>query len=1173
LLVRGPVAQGVPSSRAPEELAQAVRPLLSSRCFACHGFDQKARQAGLRLDTLDGQRGAIGGRPTIVPFEPEASELWRRVTSHDPKTVMPPPDSGESLSDSELALLRTWIEAGAPFVDHWAFVAPRAVEPPPVRDRAWPRNPIDEFVLARLERAGWSPSAPADRRTLARRLSLDLLGLPPAPERVEAFVADVRPDAYERYVEELLASPHHGERLAQSWLDVARYADTNGFHHDNVRTAWPYRDWLIQAFAEDRPYDQFVTEQIAGDLLPVATDAQRIASGFCRMHNINDEGGALDEEYRVEAIADRIETVATAFLGLTFTCARCHDHKYDPFTQEDYYSLFSIFGSVDERGVYPNNGDEARAYPARIQYAPPALAERIEGHRRALAAQIEALTAAEPAVRSELTTFETALRERHRIVNANAELLDVRLASGAAVERLTDGSVRLAGRPKTERITLRYRVHGPALRMLRLDVLDDSSFPTGRVGLSANGNAVVSGLSVRVFDPASAAGSVEVAFEHAWADFEQPNGDFDVSNLIEGSGEGWALGGHLRGGPRSAFFVDVDGFGGDEDHGDFEVEVTIDCESGYTEHVVGRVRVDFLRALPSVREEFPLVARDWWSVGPFPAKDFDAAIATAFEPESERAIDPAATFGKLRWTHRPEVDGKVVPLNGERAAFYFARELRTATPRRLTLHLGSDDGVVVFLDGVEQFRNPTRRGAAPDQDRVDLDVPAGRHLLLVKVVNDGGPAGFYGRLEPSTADPLPLQPWLLVPPEQRPLAIAEPLLRSFGSRSPTYAALDARRAAIESELALAERDRVPVLVMSELKEPKQHHVLARGRYDMVDTARPVTRRPPLALGGEFPEGAPHDRLGFARWLTRRDHPLTARVEVNRIWQMLFGRGLVRSSENFGVQSEPPTHPQLLDWLAAWFVDHGWSRRELIRLIVTSSTYRQSARLDPALARDDPDHRLLGSFPRRRLAGEFVRDVALAASGLLVPKIGGPSVKPYQPDGLWREVSIGASSNTQVFQRDDGPALWRRSMYTFWKRTSPNPQMATFDLPTRESCQVQRAATNTPLQSLVLWNDEQFVEAARNLAQRVLRETSSDAGRIARMMELCTARTPSAREAGILAAALADFRARYAADPDSAKALLAVGESMVDAALDPVDSAAFCMLATTVLSLDATVVVD
>ncbi|MGE3879746.1 MAG: DUF1549 and DUF1553 domain-containing protein, partial [Planctomycetota bacterium] len=1052
-------------------------------------------------------------------------------------------------------------------------VPPREVEPPLVRDRAWPRNPIDAFILSRLERDGISPSAPADRRTLARRLSLDLLGLPPTPERVEEFVRDVRPDAYERYVEELLASPHHGERLAQSWLDVARYADTNGFHHDNVRTAWPYRDWLIESFGADQPYDRFVTEQLAGDLLPNATDAQRIASGFCRMHNINDEGGALDEEYRVEAIADRIETVATAFLGLTFTCARCHDHKYDPLTQDDYYSLYSIFGSVDERGVYPNNGTEARAYPARIEYAPPELAERIAAHQRALDSQIAALREAEPAVATELEKFESTLRERHRVLRADAELLDVQLAGGGAVERLEDGSVRVSGRPKTERITLRYRLRGETLRMLRLDVLDDPSFPSGRVGLSPNGNAVISGLTVRVLDRDSAARSEDVAFEHAWADFEQPNGDFDVGNLIEQTGEGWALGGHLREGPRSAFFVDAEGFGGSEHRDGAEVEVTIACESGYAEHVAGRLRVEFVHALPSVIEEFPLVARDWWSVGPFSAKDFDSALATAFEPESARAIDPAAKFGKQRWTHRPDGDGKVVPLSGERAAFYFARELRTPIPRKLTLHLGSDDGVVVFLDGVEQFRNPTRRGAAPDQDRVELDVPAGRHLLLVKVVNDGGPAGFFGRLEAVAADPMALQPWLLIASSHRSAATTESLLRGFGSRSPTYAALDARRVAIEAELAMAERERVPVLVMSELPKPAQHYVLARGRYDMVDKTRPVDRRPPLALGGTFPAGAPHDRLGFARWLTRREHPLTARVEVNRIWQMLFGRGLVRSSENFGVQSEPPTHPELLDWLALWFVDHGWSRRELIRLIVTSSTYRQSARFDPMVARADPDHRLLASFPRRRLAGEFVRDVALAASGLLVPKIGGPSVKPYQPEGLWREVSIGASSNTQVFARDDGEALWRRSMYTFWKRTSPNPQMATFDLPTRESCQVQRSTTNTPLQSLVLWNDEQFVEAARNLAQRVLREASDDRERLAHMMELCAARAPTAREESILTAALADFRSRYAADPESAQALLMVGESKPDGALDPVDSAAFSMLATTILSLDATVVVD
>jgi hypothetical protein len=1169
LLATAPVS--AQSIQAPIDFNRDVRPILADRCFACHGFDAKARKAELRLDTLDGQRAEREGRAPVRPGDPEGSELIRRIESHDPKLRMPPPDSQRVLSDAERALLRRWIVEGAPFAEHWAFLPPPRPALPDVKSAAWPRNELDRFVLAKLEALGFTPSAEADREALIRRVTLDLTGLPPTPERIDAFLADPRPDAYERLVDELFASPHHGERMAQMWLDVARYADTNGYHHDNLRTAWPYRDWVIGAFQRDLPYDRFVVEQLAGDLLPDATDQQRIASGFCRMHNINDEGGALDAEYRVEAIADRIETIATALMGLTLNCARCHDHKYDPFTQEDYYSLYAYFDSVDERGVYSNDFEPARAYPPRILYAPPALETRLAANAAALAGVEKDLIAVEPAVAAELAAWEEALRARHGVVWHASSLVLARSKSGATVELLDDGSARVTGRPETDVITLELETDATDLRLLRLELLADPSFQDGRVGLAPNGNAVIGAIRATAHARADAARLQPIAFRWAWADHEQQNGDFDVLNAIRGTGDGWALEGHRREGPRSALLVADAAFGFE---GGTRVVIEVACESRYAGHVAGRLRASLASAAEGILGELPLASSDWWSAGPFPEADFATAWRTDHGPEAATRIDREQRFGKQRWQQRPDGDGVAIELRGERAAFYLARELRTPVATKLPVSLGSDDAIKVFLDGKEILANEVMRGVAPDQERLELELSPGEHVLVVKVVNDAGPAGFYGRIDRAAEAPEPLRPFALLPPALRGAEIGRQLVRAFGMRSPSFAALETRRQELVAAREALDAERVPALVMKEIAKREPTLVLTRGRYEMPDPQRPVTRRPPRVLGGALPAGEPDDRLGFARWLVRPDHPLTARVHVNRVWQMVFGTGLVATAENFGQQADAPSHPELLDWLATEFAARGWSQRELLRLIVTSATYRQAAVTREAIAAVDPGERLLAWFPRRRLAGEFVRDLALAASGLLVPDIGGPSVRPYEPEGLWTEVSIGPSSNTQVFQRDRGDALWRRSLYTFWKRTSPNPQMATFDAPTREFCVVRRATTNTPLQALVLWNDEQFVEAAKALAERVMRERSDDAARIERMLRLCTGRRPAPGELVLLGELLAGYRARYAAAPDDALALLgSSGERSRDEALDPVQCAAFTLLASTLFALDETIVRD
>ncbi|MCC6785722.1 MAG: DUF1553 domain-containing protein [Planctomycetes bacterium] len=823
--------------------------------------------------------------------------------------------------------------------------------------------------------------------------------------------------------------------------------------------------------------------------------------------------------------------------------------------------------------MYSNEFEAARAYPARLMHAPPALAARLAENAAALATVERELVAIEPAVRQELEVWEAALRGEHGVIWQAATLVAARSEGGTELERLDDGSVRMTTRPERATIELELEIPagtpaGDGLRLLRLEVLADPSFPMGRVGLAPNGNAVISSIRATAADLADPARTQPIAFAWAWADHEQRNGDFDVLNAIFDRGDGWALEGHLREGPRTALLVAAQPFG---QATGTRLRVRIACESRYGAHVVGRVRVAVASAGEELVRELPLVSSDWWSAGPFPAQDFEAAWATEHGPESVTRIDRDRRFGKLGWQHQRDGEGRVIDLRGERAAFYFARELRTPWRTKLPIALGSDDAIKVFLDGRELLANKVMRGAAPDQERLELELEPGEHVLVVKVVNDAGPAGFFGRLDPAPGAPEAMRPFALIAQEHRSASIGQELVRAFGMRSPSYAKLELRRRELVAARTALDAERVPVLVMKEIEKREPTRVLTRGRYELPDPARPVSPRPPLALGGALPAGEPANRLGFARWLASKDHPLTARVHVNRIWQMIFGVGIVATAENFGQQADAPSHPALLDWLATEFVARGFSQRELLRLIVTSASYRQSSRRDATAQALDPDNRLLAAFPRRRLAGEFVRDLALASAGLLVPTIGGPSVKPYEPEGLWTEVSIGASSNTQVFQRDRGEALWRRSIYTFWKRTSPNPQMATFDAPTREYCVVRRATTNTPLQALILWNDEQFVEAARALAQRVLRERSDDRARIERMFRLCTGRRPQVAERELLERLVAGFRARYAAAPDDALALLRGGESARDESLDPVQCAAFTMLASTLFALDETIV--
>ncbi len=976
--------------------------------------------------------------------------------------------------------------------------------------------------------------------------------------------------------------------MALVWLDAARYADTNGFHHDNIRTAWPYRDWVINAFNDNMPYDQFVVEQLAGDLLPDATLSQRLASAFGRMHNINDEGGALDEEYRVEAVADRIETVATVFMGLTLNCARCHDHKYDPLTQEDYYSLYAYFNSLEERGVYAPVFESARAYPARLLWADPETRAQLTDANAALTQAHAEREEATPSIDTEQKEWEIAYREDRGIAWAEAALQSSVSSSADTVLTVQpDTSVLLSTASEgmvadRETITLTYHTEATDLRLIQLDALRDASLGD-RAGRADNGNAVLTHLEIIATSIADPSESVAVTLNHAWATYNQPNGDFDVLNSIRADRSGWAIGGHLDNSHRTALFFAKEPFGFE---GGTEIQVKLHHDSIYARHTLGRMRLGFASADEDILEDQPILLGSWFECGPFESESPDGAdlyahlMETAFGPETE-GLDLDARFGERQWQHQPNLsDGESLTFPTPNRVFYYGRTIHTPVARNMHLSLGSDDGMLVYLNGEEVFRFEGQRAVAPDQNEVSLTLPPGENVLIVKIANLASAGGIY--VQPTLTDsPVYSNPLAAVPVETRTFVSNRMFTGSWRfQHSEIYATLSEAVDLAQMEVDRLEALAVPVLVMKELDEPTPTFILNRGAYDGANPDLPVTRRPPSVLtdGDWTAPDTDHNRLDFARWLTQPEHPLTARVQVNRLWQTIFGSGLVTTPEDFGVQSDWPTHPELLDWLAVAFAESGWDQKQMIRDLVTSATYRQSARRQPAAAEIDPDNQLLSSFPRRRLDAEMVRDQALFTSGLLVDRIGGPSVRPYQPEGLWREVSIGVSSNTQIFEQDEGEALYRRSLYTFWKRTSHSPQMMAFDAPSREFCVVQRGTTNTPMQALVLWNDEQFVEAARHLAQRTLADdTLTDANaRVADIFRRCTGRVPTDEEQGIMLRAQDLVHQRFAATPADARQLLMLGESQIERELTDAEAAelaAWTLTTNAIMGLDETIVRD
>jgi mono/diheme cytochrome c family protein len=1014
-----------------------VRPILVDTCFACHGPDSASRKADLRLDRF-ADATAMGA---IVAGKPDDSQLIARILSTDPDEVMPPPSTKKKLTPEQIETLKQWIAAGAQYEQHWSLIPPKMPEVPQVEKPAFPlRNAIDHFILTSLNAAGLTPAPEADRRTLARRLSLDLTGLPPAPEAVEKFVADQSPDAYEKLVDSLLASPKWGEHRGRYWLDAARYGDTHGIHIDNFREMWTYRDWVINAFNNNMPFDQFTVEQLAGDLLPNRTYDQQIASGFNRCNITTNEGGAIAEEYAVLYNRDRTETTAQVWLGLTAGCSVCHDHKFDPLSQKEFYEMAAFFNNTTQN---PMDGN--------IKDTPPII----------VVPQDE-----------ELARWKELESE-------------VPLAKNAVEARKKDG------RPDFD----------TWLASAGQDIVDKMAPVAGLVAQAKLGEGEGKSLALKVGEEDK---SLELTDKAKWQD--GPPGEKAL--LLNG---------------EAAQTPDIGDFEKDQP---FSVAAWVKVASN-----------DSSGAL-CARMDNGANFRGWdfW----VQQRRIGMHIIDSWPGNALKVVSKAA-LPVDKWTH------VVVTYDGSAKA----------------------DGLKIYYNGKPQFVNveqdkltgsiktqvPFKIGQRNSSDPI---AAAGLHDLRI-----------YNRvLESFEANSLGQADLLAKTLKKAPDKRTETEINGLydwwlGAIDEVYQAAATKQGNLEREQA-AIRGRGKIAhVMQEKTEPAMAFVLFRGEYDKRrDEVKPST---PAVLP-KFPEDYSHDRLGFAKWLLLPEQPLPARVTVNRFWQELFGNGLVRTAGDFGITGELPSHPELLDWLALDFRNNGWDIKRFFKQVVMSSTYRQAAITTPEKIEKDRDNRLLSRGPRFRMDAEMIRDGALATSGLLSPKMGGPSVKPYQPDGVWEAVAM-IGSNTRNYVRDTGESLYRRSLYTFWKRSAPPAQMEIFNAPSRETCVVRRERTNTPLQALVTLNDEQFVEAARRLAENTLKSGDTFDARLDYVTERLVSRPFENSERSIVRKVYDRLLDRYKADEESAKKLIAVGESKADAMLPVQDLAAWTMTINELMNLD------
>ncbi len=955
-----------------------VQPILKAHCFQCHGNTQN--QGGFSLNSRElALKGGVSGS-VLSPGHSASSLFMTRVLGTDGKPRMPL--GFAPLLVSQVKTLSLWIDQGASWPvgnssKHWAYIKPLRPNLPVVKNHAWVRNPIDTFILAKLEKEHLKPSPPADKVTLLRRVTLDLIGLPPTPKEVDSFLADSSPNAYEKVVTNLLANPHYGERMALPWLDAARYADSNGFQEDGDNAQYIWRDWVVRAFNSNMPFDQFTLLQLAGDLLPNATTDQKIATGFNRCHLLNGEGGAIPEEQRNVILFDRVDVTATNWLGATLACAQCHDHKYDPFTQKDYYSFLAFFNRVPEIGT-PQGGNKYRVDE-------PSIIVPTDDD----AAKLKELESEIAAARTKLDTYSS----------------------------------------------------------------------TNQAGIQEE--------------------------LRTWETLHS-----QISSI-----------------------------------------------------------------LPKLEA--------WSAVGPFPAASFDTAFDTEFDPEKKVDLAKSYNGGKLIWASHPDwIDGKIHPLDSENSAYYLVRTIHTAHAMPLPLSIGSDDGVKVWLNGKLLLANKVTRAAAPDQEKIIVSLTAGENTLLIKIVNGGGIGGFYFNVGESTL-PESVQSILKIAASARTAAQLKQIRDYYLSAFPPALLKEDQDkiAKLEKERDAFRTNLPRVMVMSDAM-PRKTHILERGNYEMPRAE--VEPDVPASLTS-LTAGVPKNRLGLAQWLINPDNPLTARVQVNRIWQLFFGTGLVKTSENFGTQSDLPIHPQLLDWLAVDFRENGWDVKRIQRMIVTSATYRQTSKISPEVRVRDPENRLLARAARFRLSSLLLRDAALGSSGLLNEKIGGKPVYPYQPKSIWDGLSVTLARDF-TYPQSKGSDLYRRSLYTFWRRTVAPSDM--FDASVRNVCKVRLTVTSTPLHALTTLNDVTWVEAARALAEKVMKEAGPNPNsRLAEAFRRVCARRPAPEEMRILHRDLDRAMAAFQADPKAAELFLKSGDSPRDSTLNPVEHAAYASVCLTVYNLD------
>ena len=1037
------------------EFNRDIRPLLSDKCFTCHGPDQARRRTKLRFDLETDAKQDLGGRFAIVPGDVAKSEMIRRITADDPARRMPPVASGRTLTDREINLIQRWIEQGANWENHWSFVAPKRAPLPEVTNRSWVRNEIDAFVLHRLEQEGLRPSPEADRTTLIRRVSLDLTGLPPTPSEIDAFLADRSPNAYEKVVDRLLASPRYGERMAATWLDSARYADTNGYQTDAERYMWRWRDWVIEAFNRNLPFDEFALQQIAGDMLPRPTLDQRIATGFNRNHRGNGEGGIIPEEYAVEYVVDRVETTSTVFMGLTLGCARCHDHKYDPFSQKEFYQLFAYFNNIPERGKANKYGNSA------------------------------------PMIHAPTVKQQAQLNEIDRDLMGAEKRFESLRAESAKAQRTWESTL-------DKSVAINWSIPNDLIAHFPLDG-----------DLTGQFRAQVAAPRQQQYDadavPQPAAKPVSAQFQEGQPQFSSGR----IGEAASFDGKRFIVGG------------DVGAFG--------------------------------------FQSTFTLAA---WI---YPTADTGAIITRAKDVEEDTGYGLYLKNGKvqanliLRWLD----DGARVETLKPIALNRWQHVMMTYDGSRTA------DGIKIYVDGRSQE-------LAIHLDDVNQNFQSREPM---RIGGGGGPGNrFHGQIDDVRVYDVALSVQHAavvatgesiseiagIPAAKRSDAQAEKITLYFLENHAPARVQQAWHTLVASRrLKSTFSDDLPtVMVMQERETPRETFLLLRGAYDK--PGEKVTPGVPAILPS-LPKGAPNNRLGFARWLVDPANPLTARVAVNRFWQMYFGAGLVKTVEDFGAQGEWPSHPELVDWLATEFVRTGWDIKAMQKVIVTSAVYRQSSKPSPELLQKDPENRLLARAPRLRLSAGAIRDQALAVSGLLVEQLGGPSVKPYQPAGLWKELS------GQDYVQDKGDKLYRRSLYTFWKRSSPPPSLMNFDAAGREACVVRETRTNTPLQALDLMNDVTYLEASRKLAERVMKErrTGSEE-RIALAFRLATARLPNPREALVLHDALSSYLDEYKNNPEAAHKYLSQGDSPRDEELSASELAAYSALASLILNMDETI---